>query len=134
MVKTRVQCFFPVPNAPTMKHGVFQVYSIDIDITERDDKDEVKKEICIRTGIKFASLRIRIGNFNELLAFDASKMKMQWRLGTCGASKAVYEPNLLKASSLNHLGKSVTEMPDWDPARYDGRYDWVQESRPEWET
>ena len=133
MAPTRVQCFFDVPGARRVKSGMFHVWYIDVDISETDTKSEVRKAICIRTGVKFKSLKIRLGFFNELLAFDVERMGNAV-LGSCGASRAVFEPKLLKAREYDSdLAKSVSELPGGDPAMYDGRYDWEQKMRPEWE-
>lgn len=133
MAPTRVTCYFEVQGATRKELGMFSTWLVDVDVRERDSKVDVKKAICAKTGVKFRDLTIRLGNFNELLAFDATRMG-RTRLGACGASRAVFEPKLLRAAEeYNNLGKPLTELPDWDPSKYDGRYDWEQKVKPEWE-
>ena len=133
MTCTRVTCYFPVEHVPESKFGAFKVWYVDVDIDERDNKMDVRKAIALATGAPFSKLKIRLGGCGEVLAFVAGAYGDRLRVGNWGASKAVFEPRLLRAHELNDLGAgSVTDLPDWDHSKYDGRYDWVQEVRDEW--
>jgi len=125
MVKTRVTCYFPVPGARAVTLGAFSVWYVDVDVDERDGKADVVRAIAIATGAKFSSLKIRLGGFNEILAFDTRASGL--RVGACGYTEAVYDKRLLTAHELNNVGcGNAFELPDFDPSKYDGRYDWKQ--------
>jgi hypothetical protein len=128
-MKTRVTCYFEPPNPEgaviKSKLGPFTVYYVDCDVDERDSKAEVKKSIALATGLAFKAIKIRLGGFNEILAFDANNEFL--RVGSCGSTEATYDKALLRAHELNNLGAgSAFDLPDFDRKKYDGRYDWVQ--------
>lgn len=130
MARTRVTCYFPVPNVPAVTLGAFSVWYVDVEVDERDGKAEVLKAIALATGAKFSSLKIRLGGFNEILAFDVDASGL--RVGACGYTEAVYDKRLLRAHELNDVGcGSAFDLPDFDPSKYDGRYDWKQKDPDE---
>ena len=133
MVKTRVTCYFPVENAREAKLGAFAVWYVDVDVEATDTKTDVRKAIALATGAKFSRLKIRLGMFNELLAFEDGRYGAVLKVGSCGASAATRDERLLTAHELNDLGAgSASDLPDWDPSKYDGRYGWVQEVKEHW--
>ena len=129
MVKTRVTCYFEVPGARKVRLGLLDAWYVDVDISENDTKAEVKREICVATGVKYSDLKLRTGSFYELLAFD-TKRYADMRVGSCGATGSIFDKKLLRQRELNEVGALASELPEWDPKKYDGRYNWVQE-RPE---
>lgn len=129
MVKTRVTCYFEVPGARKVRLGLLDAWYVDVDISENDTKAEVKREICVATGVKYSDLKLRTGAFYELLAFD-TKRYSDMRVGSCGATGSIFDKKLLRQRELNEIGALASELPEWDPKKYDRRYDWVQE-RPE---
>ena len=135
MVKTRVTCYFPVENAREAKLGAFAVWYVDVDVEATDTKTDVRKAIALATGAKFSRLKIRLGMFNELLAFEDGRYGAVLKVGSCGASAATRDERLLTAHELNDLGAgSASDLPDWDPSKYDGRYGWVQEVKEHWKS
>ena len=133
MVKTRVTCYFPVENAREAKLGAFAVWYVDVDVEATDTKTDVRKAIALATGAKFSRLKLRLGMFTELLAFEDGRYGAVLKVGSCGASAATRDERLLTAHELNDLGAgSASDLPDWDPSKYDGRYGWVQEVKEHW--
>ena len=98
----------PVPD-PVLTPPLFPR---QIDLRPTDTKNELKKKVAAKTGVPFERLRMRLGPFNDVHVFDKAG---SIGVASCGATLAIRDTGLPRASERNNFGAADHQLPEWTP-------------------